>query len=314
MINKKCCIIAMVSLMSILTLTGCSTMLKNPMKYILSQDETRQDNADKDNETTSETVDDNKDDSNSEPDIRVYGTEDNTDYSIDGMLAIAKDINSDMNNKDVKGVVLVLNKKYSEDVRYFLSLTVKDDKPLVIIPYDYNNGSPDYKVAQAKKYIDKELDKTDNADNQLPEGFLVNVNDYMIFDIADTKRLDNIDIVYDYVGIDVEELIENVPTNGKFLYSAFYTFTNYDAIVIVSSTADGELSEELSEAVSGKNAGIVVVSCSEDAYMKGDFANCGDSIFYTDISPTKARIMLALLIDNNSDSDTFKNAFTRRRV
>ena len=25
---------------------------------------------------------------------------------------------------------------------------------------------------------------------------------------------------------DVEELIENVPTNGKFLYSAFYTFTN----------------------------------------------------------------------------------------
>ena len=58
MINKKCCIIAMVSLMSILTLTGCSTMLKNPMKYILSQDETRQDNADKDNETTSETVDD----------------------------------------------------------------------------------------------------------------------------------------------------------------------------------------------------------------------------------------------------------------
>ena len=223
-----------------------------------------------------------------------------TDYSIDGMLAIAKDINSDMNNKDVKGVVLVLNKKYSEDVRYFLSLTVKDDKPLVIIPYDYNNGSPDYKVAQAKKYIDKELDKTDNADNQLPEGFLVNVNDYMIFDIADTKRLDNIDIVYDYVGIDADALYKKMYLN--------------DAIVIVSSTADGELSEELSEAVSGKNAGIVVVSCSEDAYMKGDFADCGDSIFYTDISPTKARIMLALLLDNNSDSDTFKNAFTRRRV
>jgi len=170
----------------------------------------------------------------------------------------------------------------------------------VIIPYDYNNGSPDYKVAQAKKYIDKELDKTDNADNQLPEGFLVNVNDYMIFDIADTKRLDNIDIVYDYVGIDADALYKKMYLN--------------DAIVIVSSTADGELSEELSEAVSGKNAGIVVVSCSEDAYMKGDFADCGDSIFYTDISPTKARIMLALLLDNNSDSDTFKNAFTRRRV
>ena len=300
MINKKCCIIVMVTLISILTLTGCSTMLKNPMKYILSQDETRQDNSDSDNETTSESVDDNKDDSNSEPDIRVYGTEDNTDYFIDGMLAIAKDINSDMNNKDVKGVVLVLNKKYSEDVRYFLSLTVKDDKPLVIIPYDYNNGSPDYKVTQAKEYSNKDFDKTDNANNQLPEGFFVNVNDYMIFDIADTKRLDNIDIVYDYAGIDADELYKKMYLN--------------DATVIVSSTDDGELSEELSEAVSGKNTGIVVVSCSEDVYMKGDFADCGDNIFYTDISPTKARIMLALLLDNNSDSDTFKNAFTRRRV
>lgn len=300
MISKKCCIIAMVTLISILTLTGCSTMLKNPMKYILSQDETRQDNSDKDNEAASESADDNKDDSNSEPDIRVYGTEDNTDYSIDGMLAIAKDINSDMNNKDVKGVVLVLNKKYSEDVRYFLSLTVKDDKPLVIIPYDYNNGSPDYKVTQAKEYINKDFDKTDNANNQLPEGFFVNVNDYMIFDIADTKRLDNIDIVYDYVGIDADALYKNMYLN--------------DAIVIVSSTADGELSEELSEAVSGKNASIVVVSCSEDVYMKGDFADCGDNIFYTDMSPTKARIMLVLLLDNKSDSGTFKNAFTRRRV
>ena len=169
MISKKCFIIAMVTLMSILTLTGCSTMLKNPMKYILSQDETRQDNSDKDNETTSESADDNKDDSNSEPDIRVYGTEDNTDYSIDGMLAIAKDINSDMNNKDVKGVVLVLNKKYSEDVRYFLSLTVKDDKPLVIIPYDYNNGSPDKKQAQQKKKIEKENDKTKKSEKNITE-------------------------------------------------------------------------------------------------------------------------------------------------
>ena len=78
----------MVTLMSILTLTGCSTMLKNPMNTFFLR-RTRQDNSD--NETTSESADDNKDDSNSEPDIRVYGTEDNTDYSIDGMLAIAKD-------------------------------------------------------------------------------------------------------------------------------------------------------------------------------------------------------------------------------
>ncbi len=34
---------------------------------------------------------------------------------------------------------------------------------------------------------------------------------------------------------EIEELIENVPTNGKFLYSAFYTFTNYDAMQMFNS-------------------------------------------------------------------------------
>lgn len=304
MINKKYCITGIVTLMSILTLTGCSTMLKNPMKYILSQEESRQDNSDTDNVT--ESVDDNKADDNKEDSsnvdsgIRVYGTEDITDYSLDGMLAIAKDINSDMNNDDVKGVVLVLNKKYSEDVRYFLSLTIKDDKPLVIIPHDYNNGSPDNKVTQAKDYIDKKIGKTDNSDNRLPEGFSININDNMMFNIADINRMDSVDIVYDYVGTDADALYKNMYLN--------------DGTVIVSSTADGTLSEEVSEAVSGKNAGIIVVSCSEDVYMNGDFTGYKDNIYYTDLSPTKARIMLALLLGNNSDSDTYKNAFTRRRI
>ncbi|WP_460422580.1 BaiN/RdsA family NAD(P)/FAD-dependent oxidoreductase [Paraclostridium sordellii] len=34
---------------------------------------------------------------------------------------------------------------------------------------------------------------------------------------------------------DIEELIENIPTNGKFLYSAFYTFTNEQVIDMFNS-------------------------------------------------------------------------------
>lgn len=34
---------------------------------------------------------------------------------------------------------------------------------------------------------------------------------------------------------DIEELIENVPTNGKFLYSAFYTFTNDQVVEMFNS-------------------------------------------------------------------------------
>lgn len=301
MINKKYCITGMVTILSILTLTGCSTMVKNPMKYILSQEETGQDNSDSDNDNASESADENKEDnSNSDSGIRVYGTEDITDYSLDGMLATAKDINSDMNNNDVKGIVFVINNKYSEDVRYFLSLTIKDDKPLVIIPYDYNNGNPEDKVTQAKNYIEKLDNKTTASDNQLPAGMIVNTNGDLMFDINDVKRFGNVDIVYDYAGIDSDTVYKNMYLN--------------DGTVIISSTGNGELTDEISEVVSGKNAGIVVVSCSEDIYMKGGFTDYGDNVYYTDLSPSKARIMLALLLGNNSDSDTFKNAFTRRSV
>ncbi|MDO5338801.1 MAG: hypothetical protein Q4E78_01665 [Eubacteriales bacterium] len=301
MINKKYCITGMVTILSILTLTGCSTMVKNPMKYILSQEETVQDNSDSDNDNASESADDNKEDnSNSDSGIRVYGTEDITDYSLDGMLATAKDINSDMNNNDVKGIVFVINNKYSEDVRYFLSLTIKDDKPLVIIPYDYNNGNPEDKVTQAKNYIEKLDNKTTASDNQLPAGMIVNTNGDLMFDINDVNRFVNVDIVYDYAGIDADTVYKNMYLN--------------DGTVIISSTGNGELTDEISEVVSGKNAGIVVVSCSKDIYMKGGFTDYGDNVYYTDLSPSKARIMLALLLGNNSDSDTFKNAFTRRSV
>jgi predicted flavoprotein YhiN len=34
---------------------------------------------------------------------------------------------------------------------------------------------------------------------------------------------------------DIEDLIANVPTNGKFLYSAFYTFTNQDLINLLNN-------------------------------------------------------------------------------
>lgn len=300
MINKKCCVTGVVMLMSILSMTGCSSMIKNPMQYILNQEEAEQQQSDADNENQAESADDNNDDSsNSDTGIRVYGTEDITDYSLNGMMAIVKDINSDMDNNDVKGVVLILNNKYSEDVSYFLSLTVKDDKPLVIIPHDYNSN-PDDKVTQAEDYIEKLVNKTAASDNQLPDGMIVNTNGNVMFDINDVKKFGNVDIVYDYAGIDADTVYKNMYLN--------------DGTVIISSTGNGELSDEISEIVSGKNSEIAVVSCSEDIYMKGGFTDYGDNVYYTDLAPSKARIMLALLLGSNSDSDRFKNAFTRRSV
>ena len=42
MINKKCCVAAMLFIAAAAAVTGCSEMTKNPMKYILDENETRE--------------------------------------------------------------------------------------------------------------------------------------------------------------------------------------------------------------------------------------------------------------------------------
>ena len=51
MINKKFCITMSGFMIASLMLTGCSSMFGNPMKYVISQDETRQEQTESQNDT-----------------------------------------------------------------------------------------------------------------------------------------------------------------------------------------------------------------------------------------------------------------------
>ena len=51
MINKKFCITMSGFVIASLMLTGCSSMFGNPMKYVISQDETRQEQTESQNDT-----------------------------------------------------------------------------------------------------------------------------------------------------------------------------------------------------------------------------------------------------------------------
>ena len=51
MINKKFCITMSGFVIASLMLTGCSSMFSNPMKYVISQDETRQEQTESQNDT-----------------------------------------------------------------------------------------------------------------------------------------------------------------------------------------------------------------------------------------------------------------------
>ena len=96
MINKKFCITMSGFMIASLMLTGCSSMFGNPMKYVISQDETRQEQTESQNDTgnndTSSDEQISSEEDNDNQGIYILGTDKMSDYSVSGMLKAGKEI------------------------------------------------------------------------------------------------------------------------------------------------------------------------------------------------------------------------------
>lgn len=293
MINKKFCIAMSGFAIISLTMTGCSSMFSNPMKYIMSQEETSQEQTDSQNDTensdTGTSSDEQKSleqDSNQE--IYILGTDKVSDYSATGMLNVCKEISEDISQDKTKGIILISDEQYMDYLSYFISLTVEDKKPLVIIKNLNDDTKQAELINQVKMYING------NADS-LPDGCIVNRNSQGIYDLSDSKALPDVDIVYDYPGKNVDGLSKNIYIN--------------DGTVVVSSMNNAVLSDDIQTIISQNNIGPVVVTCSTDTMKSGNLKDYGDNVYYTDMEPFKARILLMLLLNNKSDQDSIKKAF-----
>lgn len=291
MINKKFCITMSGFMIASLMLTGCSSMFGNPMKYVISQDETRQEQTESqndtgNNDTSSDEQNSLEQDSNQE--IYILGTDKVSDYSAAGMLNVCKEISEDISEDKTKGIILIGDEQYMDYLSYFISLTVEDKKPLVIIKNVNDDTKQAELINQVKMYING------NADS-LPDGCIVNRNSQGIYDLSDSKALPDVDIVYDYPGKNVDGLSKNIYIN--------------DGTVVVSSMNNAVLSDDMQTIISQNNIGPVVVTCSTDTLKSGNLKDYGDNVYYTDMEPFKARILLMLLLNNKSDQDSIKKAF-----
>lgn len=291
MINKKFCITMSGFMIASLMLTGCSSMFGNPMKYVISQDETRQEQTESqndtgNNDTSSDEQNSSEQDSNQE--IYILGTDKVSDYSAAGMLNVCKEISEDISEDKTKGIILIGDEQYMDYLSYFISLTVEDKKPLVIIKNVNDDTKQAELINQVKMYING------NADS-LPDGCIVNRNSQGIYDLSDSKALPDVDIVYDYPGKNVDGLSKNIYIN--------------DGTVVVSSMNNAVLSDDMQTIISQNNIGPVVVTCSTDTLKSGNLKDYGDNVYYTDMEPFKARILLMLLLNNKSDQDSIKKAF-----
>ena len=266
MINKKFCITMSGFMIASLMLTGCSSMFGNPMKYVISQDETRQEQTESQNDTgnndTSSDEQISSEEDNDNQGIYILGTDKMSDYSVSGMLKAVKEINEN----------------------------IEDDKPLVIIKNLNDDTKQAALISQVKSYINGEAES-------LPQDCMVNKNVSDVFDISSVKTLPDVDIFYDYIGANMDEL-------SKKIYIS-------NGMVIIPSTAGADISSETYEIISQKNIAPVVITCSKDVLDTKIKDNSADNIYYTDLEPYKARLMLMFLLNKNSDSDSIKNALIK---
>ncbi len=290
MIRKKCCVVAGLSLVISVMAAGCSNVVKNPMQYIMNEDETRQ--ADKTKE--SESSDDNEQKETSEEqttkEVCILGTDKRTDYSSKAMVSIAQEINQKLEDDSVKGVILLQDKNYIEDMSYFLSLTVKDDKPLIIIPCDYEENEPVEYVNQAKAYI-----ADSKADVVLPENVILNHNTSVYYDISGVKDLPDVTIIYDYAGSTGDDYIRAI--------------NKCDGAVIVSFSDAAEVSYAYDEYLSDKNIIPTVIACEIADTGSIEEKEYNSDVSYTNISPSKARLLLMLSLNSKENQEQRNKAF-----
>lgn len=290
MIRKKCCVVAGLSLVISVMAAGCSNVVKNPMQYIMNEDETRQ--ADKTKE--SESSDDNEQKETSEEqttkEVCILGTDKRMDYSSKAMVSIAQEINQKLEDDSVKGVILLQDKNYIEDMSYFLSLTVKDDKPLIIIPCDYEENEPVEYVNQAKAYI-----ADSKADVVLPEDVILNHNTSVYYDISGVKDLPDVTIIYDYAGSTGDDYIRAI--------------NKCDGAVIVSFSDTAEVSYAYDEYLSDKNIIPTVIACEIADTGSIEEKEYNSDVSYTNISPSKARLLLMLSLNSKENQEQRNKAF-----
>ena len=102
--------------------------------------------------------------------IYILGTDKMSDYSVSGMLKAVKEINENIDDDKTKGIILIGEEQYIDYISYFISLTVEDKKPLIIIKNLNDDTKQAALISQVKSYINGEAES-------LPQDCMVNKNE-----------------------------------------------------------------------------------------------------------------------------------------
>lgn len=341
MIHKRLILVFYV-IIGVFFVVGCG-YIPNPMEYMIEQDNTQKTEGETDSSQSTEdsslpeqeqaggVVDE------SLPDIAIVGTCESTLDSLDSenlntianitfvqedvdgeetddLAALAVRINEITADSDNDAVVILTKLQYAEEIAYFLNLTVKTDKPLVVAAEDLKESELNANIETAVMVAGDDESKgkgvlfpvgkdiygardispeviTGGRKDQTPIGSIDDAGMILyhdapnrkhttdsVFEAAAGKSLPYVTIEYDYLGNDGLTLERAVQMS--------------DGVVIVATAPDKKLSHAAEE-IAADCENVVVVSD-------------GDA---TGLSPVKARLLLMLALDKTSDEKEISGYF-----
>lgn len=174
-------------------------------------------------------------------------------------------------NGDADIVIVSARKRFADQLKYFLSYTIDTDKSIYVVEEDNNNYN-----TEIADIVDNKADKVNDSAKHH-------------FDVTGIKDMGYVGIINDYIGNDA--------------YTAQKIMASYEAVVVVSDTADGSLSPAMTQLVKDVSGymKVVVVNNSGSTY---DYAADGLNVITAQtMTSWQARIMAMLCLTDKNITD-----------
>ncbi len=259
------------------------------------------------------------------------------DITAEIWLTLANQINELAADPDVKGFVITHGTDTMEETAYFLNLTVKTDKPVVLT----GSMRPATSISADGPMNLYEAVCVAASDEAVGKGVLIVFSDRIFSARSVTKTS-----TYNVMAISAGEMgaIGVVRDNTVFLYESpskkHTTETEFDiaglsalpkvSILYFSVDADpellrfaagradglviagagaGEFSKEWIEVINGLSIPVVISSRIDDGVITGDNLLCGNTVAANNLSPQKAAILLRLALTGDVSQEYLERLF-----
>ena len=259
------------------------------------------------------------------------------DITAEIWLALANRINELAGDPAVKGFVITHGTDTMEETAYFLNLTVKTDKPVVltgsmrpstsisadgpmnlyeavcVAASDEAVGKGVLIVFSDRIYAARSVTKTSTynvmAISAGEMGAMGVVRDGTVFLYDSPSKAHTTGTEFDITGLSdlpkVSILYFSVDADPELLH---FAAEHSDGLVIAGAGA-GEFSEEWIEIISGLSIPVVISSRIDDGVITKDNLLCRNTVAANNLSPQKAAILLRLALTGEADQEYLEKLF-----